>query len=417
MRRRLYLQIWAAFLLITLACVVVAGLAARVNWDGERDMPPHAEAIAALIGAHLPAMGAPAAEVDAALDTLEGVTGVPLVVWDADLHVVAASSEPLPPPRPRGPAVQRLPGHGIAAQLRDGRWIGAALTPDHKDHFRFAATLGALFVVVAVGCYPLARRITRRLEGLRGAVDTWGGGRFTTRAEVEGQDEVAELARTFNAAAARIERLVDGQRQALASASHELRSPLARVRMAIALLDDEDPERHRVATDAERDIAELDALIGDLLLASRLDADRPLECVPVELLALAAEEGARVGAVVEGQNLCVDGDPRLLRRLVRNLVENARRYSTTVEVYVDPAGTLEVRDRGPGVPAEDRERVFEPFYRPAGHREGDGGVGLGLALVRSIALRHNGRVWCVPREGGGTVFHVELPLIGTNRGP
>lgn len=407
MRQRLYLQIWAAFLLITFACLLVAGAAARINWDGERNMPPHAEAVAELLGSHLPPPSAPPAEVDAALDTLERLTDVPMTVWDADLTLVAASRHPLPPPHAGGPDVQWLPGHGLAARLQDGRWIGGELRPERATHLRFAGTLLALFVTVAAGCYPLARRITRRLEGLRGAVDTWGDGHFATRAKVVGHDEVADLARSFNAAAGRIERLVDGQRQALASASHELRSPLARVRMAIALMDDDDPERHRVATDAEHDIAELDALIGDLLLASRLDADRPLEVESVDLLALVAEEGARVGATVNGVTSPIIGDPRLLRRLIRNLLENARRYSTEVEVLVGPT-TLEVRDRGPGVPEADRERIFEPFYRPAGHREGEGGVGLGLALVRSIASRHGGRAWCAPRPGGGTVFHVEL---------
>jgi signal transduction histidine kinase len=177
--------------------------------------------------------------------------------------------------------------------------------------------------------------------------------------------------------------------------------------MALALLDDDDPDRHGVAEQAARDIAELDALIGDLLLASRLDAERPLDLEPVELLGLAAEEAARVGAAVDGDARIVQGDPRLLRRLLRNLLENARRYSADVEVVVGPS-TIEVRDRGPGVPEADRERIFEPFYRPPGHREGDGGVGLGLSLVLSITIRHGGRVWVAPREGGGSVFTLEL---------
>ncbi len=408
MKRRLYLQIWGAFLLVAFACLLVAGAMARFTWDPERHMPQHAAAIAELVGRHLPPADAPAAEAERAVHELEGWLGVPVVLWDTDLHLVAASGEPLPPPRASGPPIQWLPRHsGVAARLADGRWVGGALRPDESDQHRFALALAAVFATMALGCYPIARRITRRLEGLRGAVESWGDGHLAVRAPIVGSDEVADLSRSFNAAATRIERLVDGQRLALASASHELRSPLARVRMALALLDDDDPDRHGVAEQAGRDIAELDALIGDLLLASRLDAERPLDLEPVELLGLAAEEAARVGAAVDGDARIVQGDPRLLRRLLRNLLENARRYSTDVEVVVGPR-TIEVRDRGPGVPAADRERIFEPFYRPPGHREGDGGVGLGLSLVLSITIRHGGRVWVSPREGGGSVFTLEL---------
>ena len=409
MKHRLYLQIWGAFVLVAFACFLVAGAVARFTWDPQRRLPQHATAITGLLSRALPPEGVPPEEAARALDDLEDRLGFAMVLWDEDLNLVAASDGPLPPPRASGPRVQWLPRRaGVAAQLRDGRWVGGALHPDESDQRRFATALVAIFATMAAGCYPIARRITRRLEALRGSMEAFGEGRLGARADVTGSDEVADLARSFNAAAGRIERLVDGQRQALASASHELRSPLARVRMALALLDDDDPTRHAVTEQASRDIAELDALIGDLLLASRLDADRPLDLTPVDLLALAAEEGARVGACVEGTPRTIQGDPRLLRRLVRNLLENARRYSDDVDVVVGPA-RIDVRDRGPGVPEADRERIFEPFYRPSGHREGEGGVGLGLALVRSIATRHGGRVWAEKREGGGSVFSVELP--------
>jgi signal transduction histidine kinase len=206
---------------------------------------------------------------------------------------------------------------------------------------------------------------------------------------------------------------VTAQRTLLASASHELRTPLTRIRVAIELLGGE--ERPELRDRVSKDIAELDELIGELLLASRLARLEELEQTSeVDLLALLAEEGARTGAEVSGEPLRIQADPRMLRRLVRNLLENARRYGagSTVEASVLPLGEagarLRVADRGPGVPEAERERVFEPFYRPGGARESADGVGLGLALVRQIARHHAGDARCLAREGGGTCVEVDL---------
>ena len=168
-----------------------------------------------------------------------------------------------------------------------------------------------------------------------------------------------------------------------------------------------------------RNLGELDQLIDEILLASRLDA-RETDVgtfEPVDLTGLAAEEcaqtGAELSAQADGGALTVNGVPRLLRRAIRNLLENARRYSPgPVEVEVLREGrhaVLRVRDQGPGVPAAERERIFEPFYRLPGASEREGSVGLGLALVRSIATRHHGSVRCEDQPGGGAVFVISLP--------
>ncbi|MCY7370821.1 MAG: HAMP domain-containing protein [Polaromonas sp.] len=325
-------------------------------------------------------------------------------------------------PRPKRPPGENAP------------WI--------RPPFGFGWMLAVVGLAVALGAYPIIRRLTLRLEALQSGVERWGGGDLSTRLQADGKDEVAFLARRFNHAAERIETLMDSHKSLLANASHELRSPLARIRMSLELLalEPDSPQRQEIS----RSIIELDQLIDEILLASRLDA-RQADAEPFELVdltGLAAEECARLGAElnadlpgglapgaaqastepgpVEPQacGLNVAGSPRLLRRLIRNLLENARRYSTGAvdlslserRVGAQRLAVIQVDDRGPGVPPDQRERIFEPFYRLPGASERQGGVGLGLALVKSISLRHSGSVRCEARPGGGASFVVELPL-------
>jgi len=276
--------------------------------------------------------------------------------------------------------------------------------------------LGFVGLAVALATYPIVRRLTRRLEQLQQGVEQWGDGNLSARVPVLGHDEVGYLAERFNIAAARIEALVNAHKALLANASHELRSPLTRIRMGLELMNTQEDQR-RQHDEISRSISELDQLIGEILLASRLDAPQADvgEFEPLDLTGLLAEECAAFDVPLEAQSVSVQGVPKLLRRLVRNLLENARRYSQgEIQVSLQVLGAravLCVMDRGPGVPADQRERIFEPFYRLRGASERDGGVGLGLALVRSIAQRHGGQVRCEARAGGGASFVVELPRI------
>ncbi len=280
-------------------------------------------------------------------------------------------------------------------------------------------------LAVTVGVFPIIRRLLQRLEQLERSVQRFGEGDLGVRVPEQGHDEVARLARQFNAAAARIEALVAAHKSLLANASHELRSPLTRIRMGLELLQGGAPSAAARA-EIERNIAELDQLVDEVLLASRLDAGvQDLgETEAVDLLGLAAEECARVGAelLIAGDGaapgsapLQAHGSARLLRRALRNLLENARRYSpgpVTLELaHEGAASVLRVCDHGPGVPPGQRERIFEPFYRLPGASERSGGVGLGLALVRSIAERHGGSVQCTVRPDGqaGACFVLRLP--------
>jgi two-component system sensor histidine kinase RstB len=237
------------------------------------------------------------------------------------------------------------------------------------------------------------------------------------RVAEDGRDEVAAVGASFNRAAGRIEALLRSHQSLLANASHELRSPLARLKMAVAMDDEHAQPDQRAALKREinTNIAELDALVEEVLLASRLDANTALDRQErVDLLGLAAEEAARVGAAAQGADLQVPGEERLIRRALRNLLENAQRYGVDeVEAVVTQAGDwaeVRVLDRGPGVPETYRQRIFEAFFRLPGHAERAGGVGLGLSLVRQIAERHGGSVHCEAREGGGSSFLLRLPL-------
>lgn len=414
--RRLYLQIYLAFLGIVAVVVALVLVAGQIVLELHPIENPRLEAAAALLAEQLP--DDPAGQA-ALLGRLGERMRVTLELRDARGQRLAGSgADELPAPRLGGARSQWFhvgQGPAVVVRLADGRWLGAAFEDDNQRNLLAHFALMLLLIVGSVGllCLPLARRITRRVEELRRGARGLAAGALGTRVEVVGRDEVAGLATEFNRAAERIEALVAGQQRMLASASHELRSPLARLRLAVELLAEAAPQQRALASEAGRDIEELDALVGDLLLASRLEARPPVR-EPVDLAALVAEEAQRAGAKdMSSGPAPYAGDPAALRRLLRNLFENAARHGRPpVEARVEArAGGLWicVDDRGAGVPEAERERIFAAFYRPAGHREGDGGVGLGLALVRQIAERHGGTVRCEARPGGGSRFVVELP--------
>jgi len=326
----------------------------------------------------------------------------------------------------------RVPGQGVEFQvvMNDGGTLVVQIPPRPRSlgepppprpwlrgQEGLLWMLSIVALAVAIGIYPIIRRLTQRLEDLQRGVERWGEGDLGARVQEAGTDEVAFLAKRFNLAAERVETLVKTHKSLLANASHELRSPLARIRMGLELMGDQSASASR--QEISRNIGELDQLIDEILLASRLDARESDmgKVEQVDLTGLAAEECARAGAelveVGHGHAITVDGVPRLLRRALRNLLENARRYSSgavTVEVtHEQTQAVVKVSDQGPGVPSEERERIFEPFYRLHGASEREGGVGLGLALVRSIAPRHNGSVSCEGKPGGGAMFVLTIP--------
>ena len=472
--KSLYLRVWATIIVALALFALVSGWLVQRHMEGER------ERMDALANERLEAWGdliersLPGAEASAesqaqalqewsqrlrlalALDDAQGrriassemferrsarlgseARSVPIHLDDGrTLWLLRGPRQQLDPrfgPPPRGP-----PRHGADRAGGGGGGGVDAMVPPPFAVFAppgwprssgLVIVMLLLFVAVAAGAYPVVRRLTRRLEALQQGVERFGAGNLQQRVAAEGRDEVAAVAASFNRAAERIEALVRSHQSLLANASHELRSPLARLKMALSLIDGEGDARRRdsLRREIDTDIAELDALVEEVLTASRLDAQAAFESGEVELVGLAAEEAARSGAELDAEvpTMLVRGDERLLRRALRNLLENARRYGgEAVELSLRqgplagpgsssaapvPMVELRIADRGAGVPADMRERIFEPFFRLPGHAEQQGGVGLGLSLVRQIAERHHGRVRCEPRDGGGSVFVLELP--------
>ncbi len=430
--RRLYLQ----FYLTALGIIVLFALLSGGAWllhspETEGDVKL-TEGVGIVLGDLLPAPDQPLSRLQTAVERYGSLFPVEVAVYDRGRTLLASHGH-APPECPvtglKGGIVHaRGSGFTVAIPLPDRRWVVARHAPSSLHRaLGGLLTLGLLALAIGVGALPVARRLTRRLERLQSRVEALGAGELSSRVEVEGHDEVAQLARSFNRTADRIEHLVNAQRTMLAGASHELRSPLARIRVALELLHEDGKARPELHSQVSADIAELDQLIGEILLASRLEALDEMTASGVggeshieeiDLLALMAQESARFDARISGAHaVLLRGDRRLLTRLGRNLLENARRYGgdspIDVSVQLEDGGAIcriRVEDRGPGVPEEEREKIFLPFYRRPGTREEGDGVGLGLFLVSRIAQHHGGDVRCSPREGGGTNFEVFLPM-------
>lgn len=407
MRGRLFLKIYLT-VLGGIAVLALAGAMAVMLLGGAREERGWLDQRAALLAALLPEGGDPAA-MQAALDRIGPVGGAGLTVRDARGTILATHAD-----LETGAGRITAP---VTVPIAGGGTLTARFEPPFSRGRGHPLILLALVTgLTALAAWPVVRHLIGRLERLRYGVETWGEGDLSLRVPVEGRDEIAAVATSFNRAAGQVEALLAANRALLANASHELRAPLSRLRMAVDLHEGDPGAAGRA--EIQRNLAELDDLVGEILLSSRLAHGGPSQPFqPVDLLALAAEEAARFGIEVLGQPAAVAGDPRLLLRLLRNLIQNADRHGCPpVEIAVTRSAghaVLCVRDHGPGIAAQDRTRVFEPFYRPAGHGESAGGWGVGLALVRQIAERHGGTVEARIPPDGGACFVVALPLAAS----
>jgi two-component system sensor histidine kinase CpxA len=293
------------------------------------------------------------------------------------------------------------------------------------------------FLVSGLICYLLTRHLTTPIFELRGAARQLALGQLTSRVAHGADnrhDELGELARDFNAMAEHLEQLISSQRQLISDVSHELRSPLARLTVALDLARErkgDDPAFHRMEKDFER----LSEMLGRLLTVARLDSTsaRP-EMATVNLSVLVAEivgdaqfearERDRNVQLSNEEEIHIRGNGDLLRSAFENIIRNASRYTvpnSTVQVRLEwePGSNsamvlLTVRDYGPGVPESELTNIFLPFYRVAGARDrNSGGTGLGLAIADRVARLHGGSVMATNAAGGGLEVRVRIPAACT----
>ena len=411
LQRRLF---WKVYLTLLASLVTVAVLMGSLWWLlGELPQERWGEFRIHLGTQMIPTEDKPAGAIARTVDRLGREIGADVSVYDASGVLLASHGRPV---YLRGDPEAREPRHVLRIDLPDGRAVMARLRPPVSSvGLRILIAMALVAGGVGLAALPITARLTRRLETLRSGMQKWGAGDTATRLDTRGSDEVASVARTFNVAAERLDDLLTSQRALLSNASHELRSPLARLRMGVEMLTGapDAPIRAEIV----RSLGEIDQLVEEILLSTRLDHPSAFLGRPerVDLLGLAAEEAARVDAECDGVPVPFDCRPALVRRLIRNLLENAVRHGLPpIHVTVEGTGDealVTVTDGGPGIAEGERERIFEPFYRPAGRGEEGGGWGLGLSLVKQIAERHGGGVTC-DSTCHGSRFTVRLGARG-----
>jgi signal transduction histidine kinase len=318
----------------------------------------------------------------------------------------------------------------IVAEISRGPWRDTPVDPR-----AWFWRLGAVIITGGIVCYALALYLTAPVVRLRAAARRLAAGELSVRiAARRRHDEIGDLARDFDYMAERVEALVAAQQRLLRDISHELRSPLARLSVALGLARRAASPEAEVNLDRiERETERLNTLIGQLLMLSRLESGADvLTQVPISLNQLVQEVAAdaefeaaqsrRRVRVAAAEECSIVGSPELLRRAIENVVRNAVQHTgenTEVEVTLrcvrdaaPPRAILEVRDHGPGVPADALADIFRPFYRVVDrHEHRSGGAGLGLCITAQAVRRHGGNVHASNVPGSGLLVRIELPAV------
>jgi len=267
-------------------------------------------------------------------------------------------------------------------------------------------------LLLVIVLYAAARNITRPLSDLAHAADSVGRELRPAHLEERGARELRDAARAFNTMQDRLHRYLDSRTRVLAAMSHDLKTPLTRLRLQVETLDNP-----ALQARIGRELDEMESMVREALSLFRgLDDGEP--AAPLDVNALLAQirtEFTDMGAVVtlSGQALRpLVGKPQALKRCLTNLVANAIKFGARADIEVEDGDELiiRVRDHGPGIPEEELERVFEPFYRLESSRNRDsGGTGLGLSIARDIAQAHGGSLTLANLPGGGLEATLRLP--------
>lgn len=301
-----------------------------------------------------------------------------------------------------------------AAQQPNGSWVVVRSTPESFPNdwqLRTGLWLLASILLVTPAGYLFARRITAPLKRFAQAAETLGRDPHAPQMTLKGPAEVGAAADAFNEMQGRLHRYITDRTAMVGAISHDLRTPLARIRFKMETAD------AKLRASVLSDVAQMEQMIAGVLAFIR-DESQPRRRERLDLLSLiecVADDAASVGGdveIVEGRPVTVDGDPVALQRLFANLVDNAVRYGHAARIQVGEdrgAAVVAIADRGQGLSAPDLERVFQPFFRADGSRNLDtGGVGLGLPIARSTARAHGGDVTLTSGPTGATAT-VTLP--------
>jgi len=435
--RRLYLRLYLAFLGVMLAVLGVSigitVLFGRGPFHFFRQAPRFAQHLARALP---PLDDVPA--VQRALEEFRDEIGLDVLVTDSRGNPLASAGTPIPVPpadvlasAQRGPSwMPRPPLLGAPVRARRGApaqgFLIVRLPPEGASAvLRPLIWLTVVLLVSLALIYPLSRSITRPIERLTAAADAFGRGDLSARSGVRSDDEVGKLARSFDEMAARIEATRRAEKELLANVSHELRTPLARIHVALELIEARDDDVKKRLSVVSEELDELERLIADVLTTSRLElAHAPLNRSPVSAEQLVEKGRRRVLALepersVEARvqpGLQVFADESLLSRALDNLLDNARKYggSPQTPIRVDARrdgrdAVLAVSDGGNGIPPDELERIFDPFFRGAAARARESGFGLGLALARRIVEAHGGTIRASNVPGGGARIEMRLP--------
>jgi len=348
---------------------------------------------------------------------------------------VAARADSASDPRPAGPwggphAMMMGPGSGMGGrgpgpggirlitqvQLQDGQWATFDTTlPREATSLpaRLLLTLTVLLMVVLTLSFIAVRWLSRPLRTLAEAAEGLGKNIHAPPLAEEGPTEVRQAAKAFNTMQSRLVSYIDDRTRVLAAISHDLKTPLTRLRLRAEMLDDEDTRAR-----FEKDLGEMQSMVTDALAALR-GLDAPAQTVPVDVMALL--ESLQADNREQGRTIEIEGraaspltaDPLRLKRCVGNLLDNAVIYGQRAHVSVEDSPKslmLRIRDEGPGIPEAMHERVFDPFFRLEGSRSREtGGTGLGLSIARNIARAAGGDVSIRNRPSGGLEAVLVLP--------